>query len=353
MVRSNKKKTALSILILLVIILVGFLTFYQFFYKSKRVDSGIAKLQSVFTGHQGIVTGVRFDRGDSLIISGSVDSTIKLWEPTSGRLVHQINHPGGISYLDLNKDAQYIVTGSYDRKVRLWNTNGTLLKEFAGHQGTVWTVAFSDDATKIASSGDDAEIRIWDIASGQLLRTLKGHDRIVWSVKFSPDGTMLASASFDFTVKLWNVADGKVLWDNRQHTETVVDLAFSHDGRILASTSDDKTIKLWNVNEKSLIRTMKVAEHVQAAAFSPDDTRLMTGGRDKPMIGEFLQNFLGDSKMNKGVSARLWDVKSGKLLQTFTSHANDVMDVAYSHNGKLIATASADKTVEVWRIDDR
>jgi WD40 repeat protein len=65
----------------------------------------------------------------------------------------------------------------------------------------------------------------------------------------------------------------------RSMKETVVDIAFSHDGKLLASTSDDKTIKLWDIAEQNLIRTMKVAEHVQAVAFSPDDKRLMTGGR--------------------------------------------------------------------------
>ena len=96
---------------------------------------------------------------------------------------------------------------------------------------------------------------------------------------------------------------------------------------------------------------MKVAEHVQAVAFSPDGKRLMTGGRDKPMVGEFLQNIFGDSKYNTGVSARLWEVETGKLLQTFSMHGNDVMDVAYSHDRNWVATASADKTVELWRIN--
>jgi len=94
-----------------------------------------------------------------------------------------------------------------------------------------------------------------------------------------------------------------------------------------------------------------VAEHVQAVAFSPDNKRLITGGRDKPMIGEFLQGIFGDSRYNPGVSARLWDVETGELLQTFTKHGNDVMDVAYSHDGNWIATASADRTVEVWKIN--
>ncbi len=172
----------------------------------------------------------------------------------------------------------------------------------------------------------------------------------MWSVKFSPDNSLLASASFDFSFKLWNAADGKLVWDNKEHKETVVDIAFSHDGKMLASTSDDKTIKLWNVAERKLIRTMKVAEHVQSVAFSPDDKRLMTGGRDKPMIGEFLQEIFGDSKFNPGVSARLWDIETGTLLQTFSKHGNDVMDVACSNNGKWIATASADQTVELWEL---
>jgi WD40 repeat protein len=132
--------------------------------------------------------------------------------------------------------------------------------------------------------------------------------------------------------------------------EMIFDKHRDHDGKLLASTSDDKTIKIWNVAEQELIRTMKVPEPVQAVAFSPDDKRLMTGGRDKPMIGEFLQEIFGDSKFNPGVSARLWDVGTGKLLQTFTKHANDVMDVAYSYDGKWIATASADKTVDIWEL---
>lgn len=69
------------------------------------------------------------------------------------------------------------------------------------------------------------------------------------------------------------------------------------------------------------------------------------------MIGEFLQEVFEDSKFNRGVSARFWDVDAGSLLQTFTSHANDVMDVAYSHDGKWIEPASADKTAALWKLN--
>lgn len=132
----------------------------------------------------------------------------------------------------------------------------------------------------------------------------------------------------------------------------MVDVAYSHNGKMLASTSANKRIRIWNVAEQKLIRAMKVAVHVQAVAFSADDKRLITGGRDKPMIGEFLQQILGDSKFNPGVSSRLWEVETGNLLQTFSKHSNDVLDVAYSHDGNYIVTASADKAVQLWKLNE-
>jgi len=347
----KKRRRKLLIILVPLLIIIGILTYYQLLYKSERVDNGIAKLEMIFDKHRNIVTSVRFSPGDSLMITSSVDSTIKIWKRESGEIIREIKQLSGIAYLDLSNDGAYVVTGNYDSTVKLWRIDdGVLIKEFKGHIGTVWTVAFSADGKKIVSGGNDGIVNVWDVETGNLLHKLQGHKRIVWSVKFSPDGTKIVSSSFDFTIKLWNVDDGKLLWNNKEHKETVVDVVFSHDGKLLASTSDDKTIKIWNVAEKKLIRTMKVAEHEQAVAFSPDDKRLMTGGRDKPMIGEFLQVIFGDSKFNHGVSARLWDLETGNLLQTFTKHANDVMDITYSHNGKWIATASADKTVELWSL---
>ena len=207
-----KSKHKLFLLLLIAVcILAGFLGYHQFLYKSKRVNTGIARFDKAFTAHKEIVTAVRFAPADSLIITGSVDSTIKIWDKSSGRIVRQIHLPIGISYLDLSTDGKYIATGSYDSKVRLWDFNNcALLKELVGPTGTIWAVAFNDDGTRIATSGDDAMIHVWDVQTGRLLQKLKGHERVVWSVKFSPDGTKIASGSFDYTVKLWNVSDGKL-----------------------------------------------------------------------------------------------------------------------------------------------
>ena len=350
--KKRKRKVSLIILTVLLII-IAVPGYYQLLYKSPRVDNGFASLDKILI-HRDRVNSIRFSPGDSLVITAGVDSAIKIWNRASGVLIKEYRQPSSIAYMDISGDGLFAVTGNYDAKLRLVQlSDGKVLKEFAGHDGTVWHVAFSHDRKKIVSGGNDAMVNLWDVETGKLLHQFKGHKRIVWSVKFSADDQTIASASYDFTFKLWNVADGRLVWDNKEHTETVVDLAFSHDGTMLATTSDDKTIKIWQPADKSLMKTMKVPEHVQAVEFSPDDNLLMTGGRDKPMIGELLQNFLGDSEYNKGVSARLWDVNTGELLQTFTAHANDVMDVAFSHDGNWIATASADKTAEIWRVNKK
>jgi WD40 repeat protein len=330
----------------------GFIAYYQLGYQSKKVESNIFTLHRIFQGHRSCVWSIKFSPKGDWLASGSVDSTVRIWDKANGRPVQQLKQPAGITYLDISADGNFIATASYDGKLRLWKVpEGTLVKEFSGHKGTVWSVCFSPDGKTIASSGEDATIKMWDVQSGNLTRTLRGHALNVWDVKFSPDGKMVASGSFDRSIKIWNAQSGELVKTLADHTEAVVALAFSPDGKKLASTSDDKTIRIWNTNDWSLLQTMTVPEHAQAVAFSPDNKWLLTGGRDKPAIGELLQNFFGDSWYNKGVSMRLWEVNTGKLLQTFSVHGNDVNDVSWSADGKWIATGSADQTVGLWRLN--
>ena len=344
----NKKIIWLAGFLLLI---VSYLTYYQLWYTSEKVESNIFKLNKVFSTHNSDVWAVKFSHDGNWLASGSVDSTVKIWNKENGTLLLNLKQPGGVTYLAFSPDGNYLATTSYDAKVRLWKLpEGILVKEFSGHKGTVWSVNFSPDGKTIASSGEDAAIKLWDVESGRLVRTLLGHTLTVWDVKFSPDGSNIASGSFDKTVKIWNANNGTLIYSLNDHSEAIVSLAFSPDGKMLASTSDDKTIKLWETTDWRLIRTLEVPEHVQAADFSPNNKWLLTGGRDKPAIGELLQNFLGDSEYTKGVSMRLWDVETGRLLQTFSQHSNDVNDVAWCSDGKWIVSGSSDKTVELWRL---
>ena len=116
----KKRRRRLLILLIPVLIIIGILAYYQLFYRSERVDNGVAKLEMVFNKHKHIVTSVRFSPTDSFVVTSSVDSTIKIWKRASGEIVREIKQSSGIAYMDLSHDGNYVVTGSYDSMVRVW-----------------------------------------------------------------------------------------------------------------------------------------------------------------------------------------------------------------------------------------
>ncbi|MBD2340169.1 ribosome assembly protein 4 [Calothrix sp. FACHB-156] len=179
----------------------------------------------------------------------------------------------------------------------------------------------------------------------QELQTLSDHNSSVNSVTFSPDGQQLASGSDDNTIKLWDVSTGKVIqtlpplreatptesYIDSGHQDSVTSIAFSSDGKKLASGSEDKTIKLWDITTGKLLQTFSGhGDVIKTIALSSDGQKLASGSKDKTI--------------------KLWDVSTGKLLQTFSGHGDVVNSVALSSDGQKLASGSKDKTIKLWDV---
>jgi WD40 repeat protein len=152
-------------LVALLVLAAGVGIYYQLFYHSKKVDTGLATPERTFRAHTAEVWAVKFSPDGRFAASGGVDSSVTIWEPNTGKIVRVLKHPLGVTYLTISPNGKYIATSSYDAKVRIWNIQtGTVIKELEGHKGTVWHVHFSPDGKQLASSGEDASVKIWDVA---------------------------------------------------------------------------------------------------------------------------------------------------------------------------------------------
>jgi WD40 repeat protein len=252
--------------------------------KSSRTDdedvAGL-KLLRTFEGHRSWVISVAFDPQGDTLATGSNDHTVKLWDPHSGRLLRTLEgHQKAVYSVAFDAQGGMLASGSDDRTVKLWQAdNGKLLRTLVGHQDSVRSVAFQPHGRTLASASDDNSLRIWDVQSGKLLRTLEGHQSFVIGVAFDSSGDSLVSGSLDSTLKRWDVQSGQLL-ATIEGRHKVLSVTLAPGGETLASGGSDSTLKLWEVQSGKLIRTLEGhTETVDAVAFSPDGRLLATTDR--------------------------------------------------------------------------
>jgi WD40 repeat protein len=192
-------------------------------------------------------------------------------------------HTGEVRAVAYNPDGSRIVSGSSDTTIKIWDAeNGWERRTLTGHTLPVNSVAYSPDGRRIASGSRDNTVKIWDAESGRKLRTLEGHTSTVKSVAYSPDGRRIVSGSSDKTVRIWDTEGRRELLKLKRHTGPVLSVAYSPDGRRIVSGGDDKTIRIWDAESGRELRTLKGhTDWVFSVAYSPDGRGIASGSSDK------------------------------------------------------------------------
>jgi len=319
-------------------------------------------------GHAFDVLSVAFSPDGQWLASASMDGTIKVWDTATNQGPRTlIRHTDPLLDVAFSPDGQRLVAASgkfrppYEPcEIKVFDAvTGQVSLSWKLPSAEVCSVALSPDGKRLATasgdpnrSGPDGKrvvanedqktVKVWDATTGQELLALEGHTNFVAGVSFSPDGRRLATASNDQTVKLWDAATGQELLTLDEHTGGVSSVEFTPDGQRLASASNDQTVRLWDAATGKRLLTLRGNNfgREQSVAFSPDGRRLAVTGYSSGTAGH----------AGTANAIKLWDTITGRELLALTGHSSVIRCVAFSRDGKRLASASSDSTVKLWDV---
>jgi WD40 repeat protein len=268
---------------------------------------------------------VAFSPDGRRVLSAGADGTARLWGP--GARVLKLAHEGPVNTGSFSPNGRTIITASDDGSAGIWRVADGVRVLQLKHGAPVETANFSPGGKLAVTAGRDGIAVIWDSRGGTPTRRLRHGTGPVTDAVFSPDGRLLLTGSADGTAVVWRVSDGARVRTLRGHGGAIVDVAFARDGKHVATASADTTARIWDIESG---KSTELGGHTAAL------TALTFNGK-----GSLLATASVDS------SARVWDVRSGKEVALLQIHVGPVNDVAFSADGRWLATAGP-QTAGIW-----
>lgn len=290
----------------------------------------------IFTGsHNNTVYSVSYSPNGKTFISGSGDTSIKIWN-ADGNLIKQIEnaHNGPVNTINFSPDGKTFISGSNDNSIKIWTADGTLIKQIDNaHNSAIRSVRYSPDGNSFVSGSDDYSIKIWS-SDGNLKTFIKdAHTSSINSINYSPSGKLIVSGGGDGNIKIWTQTGLPLRTLANAHSSNIYDVIFSKNEKILASGSQDTIIKTWNVENGTMIKEFRGhSDWIRSITFSKDEKFIYSGSEDRTI--------------------RKWNLEEGKQVsQILTTHSSYIQSVSISPDEKTFISGASDSRIQIWNLD--
>jgi WD40 repeat protein len=322
-------------------------------------DVATGKQLNRLPAHNGTVYSLTFTPSGAGLVSGADDGVAIVWDLATAQPRHRLpGHYAAATSLACSPDGKLLATGDgqpnygqddHEAQIRLWNlTDGTMVSQFTGHLHGFFGLAFSPDGKRLASVGMDARFRLWDPATGKRLYQVRGSNG-TRTLAFSPDGKMLVFGNTGGELGLWQASTGQKLRDlgpQGQVRRHVVYASFLRDGKTVISEEQGGNreappqLRFWDAESGREIRSIPIPGSFRYYG-SPSGHTVSADGSLAATV----------SNDRREPAIQLRELSSGKMLALLRGHAMHIPVLAFSPDGKLLASGSHDSTVLIWDVE--
>jgi WD40 repeat protein len=279
-----------------------------------------------------------FSPDGTTLATGSIDSQIILWDfATRRRRAILLGHLGPVLSVAFSPDGNRVVSGGADETVRVWDAaSGRQIALLRGHEGPVGAVVFSPDGTTVFSGSGDSTVKVWRPSLRSESQIVKARGTCITSVAFSPSGTLLAFVDYDEALTtLCDVASAGAIADFPGSSLGGYSVAFSPSGEMLAAGSEDYLVRLWHVASRNRLCVFTNDFPAGSICFSPDNRVVAAAGKTLAVRKE--RNTLA-----------FWDIASRRKLVRLAGAAPEACVVAWANDGRFVAVGYWRGEVQVW-----
>jgi WD40 repeat protein/DNA-binding SARP family transcriptional activator len=302
-----------------------------------RWDVRRAELVETFTGHAGAVRSFAVTSDGQTLYSGGLDRGVLAWDLAGARRLGRPFRAGSPNPFNpryaLSADGRLIAAGQNDGEVSVVDAR-TLKprKQFpvvTTRYPQILGIGFVPGSHLLVVGNSTGFLALADADSGRVLRRLRGAHGWIWTPGISADGRLLVTGGNDPTVRFWSLPDGQPLGRPLRFPQAPRDVQLSPDGRWVTLAFGSR-LEIWDARTRHLARSVKSADGIDTARFSPDGRLLAVANPN---------------------GAQVWSTKDWTpVTRVFSGHAGPIYWVTISRDNRTLATSSWDGTVRLWNI---